>query len=31
VEGYEAADPSYMAVAAATRYWNKYHPDAVAR
>ena len=27
---YELADPSYMAVAAATRYWRKYHPDEVA-
>jgi glyoxylase-like metal-dependent hydrolase (beta-lactamase superfamily II) len=26
---YEAADPSYMAVGAATRYWKKYHPEAV--
>ena len=25
---YEAADPSYMAVGAAIRYWKKYHPDA---
>jgi glyoxylase-like metal-dependent hydrolase (beta-lactamase superfamily II) len=24
---YEAADPSYMAVGAATRYWKKYHPQ----
>ena len=23
---YEAADPSYMAVAAAERYWHKRHP-----
>ena len=29
VQGYEAADPSYMAVGAASRYWKKYHPDAV--
>jgi len=29
VQGYEAADPSYMAVGAAIRYWKKYHPDAV--
>lgn len=29
VEGYEAADPSYMAVTAALRYWQKYHPDAL--
>jgi glyoxylase-like metal-dependent hydrolase (beta-lactamase superfamily II) len=26
-QGYEAADPSYMAVSAAIRYWRKYHPD----
>jgi glyoxylase-like metal-dependent hydrolase (beta-lactamase superfamily II) len=24
---YEAADPSYMAVGAASRYWKKYHPE----
>jgi glyoxylase-like metal-dependent hydrolase (beta-lactamase superfamily II) len=29
VQGYEAADPSYMAVTAALRYWKKYHPDLV--
>jgi len=29
VQGYEAADPSYMAVGAASRYWKKYHPDVV--
>jgi glyoxylase-like metal-dependent hydrolase (beta-lactamase superfamily II) len=29
VDGYEAADPSYMAVGAAIRYWKKYHPEAV--
>jgi glyoxylase-like metal-dependent hydrolase (beta-lactamase superfamily II) len=29
VEGYEAADPSYMAVGAATRYWKKCHPEAL--
>jgi glyoxylase-like metal-dependent hydrolase (beta-lactamase superfamily II) len=29
VDGYEAADPSYMAVGAAIRYWRKYHPDAL--
>jgi glyoxylase-like metal-dependent hydrolase (beta-lactamase superfamily II) len=29
VEGYEAADPSYMAVPAAKRYWRKYHPEKV--
>ena len=27
VQGYEAADPSYMAVDAAIRYWKKYHPE----
>ena len=26
---YEAADPSYMAVAAAIRYWKKYHPESL--
>lgn len=31
VQGYEAADPSYMAVSAAIRYWNKYHPETLAR
>lgn len=29
IAGYEAADPSYMAVGAAIRYWKKYHPDAI--
>jgi len=29
VTSYEAADPSYMAVSAAIRYWNKYHPEEV--
>jgi glyoxylase-like metal-dependent hydrolase (beta-lactamase superfamily II) len=29
VQGYEAADPSSMAVTAALRYWKKYHPDAL--
>ncbi len=29
IDGYEAADPSYMAVGAAIRYWQKYHPEAV--
>jgi glyoxylase-like metal-dependent hydrolase (beta-lactamase superfamily II) len=29
VESYELADASYMAVPAAIRYWNKYHPDDV--
>jgi len=31
VTSYEAADPSYMAVAASTRYWNKYHPEELTR
>jgi glyoxylase-like metal-dependent hydrolase (beta-lactamase superfamily II) len=30
IDGYEAADPSYMAVGAAIRYWKKYHPTQVA-
>ncbi len=29
VRDYECADPSYMAVAAALRYWRKYHPGEV--
>src|SRR2546423_218374 len=29
IAGYEAADPSYMAVGAAMRYWKKFHPEAV--
>lgn len=29
VNGYEAADPSYMAIGAAVRYWRKFHPDLV--
>ena len=27
IQGYEAADPSYMAVSGAIRYWKKYHPE----
>ncbi len=27
ITSYESADPSYMAVPAAIRYWQKYHPD----
>src|SRR5207302_1045916 len=27
---YETADPSYMAVGAALRYWHKYHPEEIA-
>lgn len=30
VQGYETADPSYMAVSAAIRYWEKYHPEEIA-
>ncbi len=26
---YEAADPSYMAVSAALRYWHKHHPEKI--
>ena len=26
---YEQADPSFMAVTAAVRYWQKYHPEAL--
>ena len=29
IDGYEAADPSYMAVGAAIRYWKKYHSEMV--
>jgi glyoxylase-like metal-dependent hydrolase (beta-lactamase superfamily II) len=29
VQDYETADPSSMAVTAAIRYWNKYHPELV--
>ena len=29
VRDYETADPSYMAVTAALRYWRKYHPEQV--
>ena len=31
IADYEAADPSYMAVGAAMRYWKKYHPEAVGK
>ncbi len=27
IDGYEAADPSYMAAGAALRYWQKFHPE----
>ena len=29
IHSYEAADPSFMAVTAAVRYWRKHHPEAV--
>ncbi len=29
IDGYEAADPSFMAVTAALRYWRKFHPGDV--
>ncbi len=29
VRDYETADPSFMAVTAALRYWRKYHPDKI--
>jgi len=29
VRDYETADPSFMAVSAALRYWRKYHPEEV--
>ena len=29
IRDYESADPSFMAVAAAIRYWRKYHPEEV--
>jgi glyoxylase-like metal-dependent hydrolase (beta-lactamase superfamily II) len=29
VDDYETADPSYMAVTAAARYWRKHHPEQV--
>ena len=29
VADYERADPSFMAVAASIRYWQKYHPEAM--
>jgi glyoxylase-like metal-dependent hydrolase (beta-lactamase superfamily II) len=31
IDGYEAADPSYMAVGGAIRYWKKFHPEALAK
>jgi glyoxylase-like metal-dependent hydrolase (beta-lactamase superfamily II) len=29
IRDYETADPSYMAIPAAIRYWKKYHPEEV--
>ena len=29
IDKYEAADPSYMAVGAAMRYWKKFHPESL--
>jgi len=29
VADYELADPSFMAVTASIRYWQKYHPEAL--
>lgn len=31
VRDYECADPSFMAVSAAVRYWRKHHPEALSR
>jgi glyoxylase-like metal-dependent hydrolase (beta-lactamase superfamily II) len=31
IRDYECADPSFMAVGAALRYWQKYHPEEVSR
>jgi glyoxylase-like metal-dependent hydrolase (beta-lactamase superfamily II) len=31
VRDYECADPSFMAVSGAVRYWRKHHPEAVSR
>jgi hypothetical protein len=29
VRDYETADPSFMAVTAALRYWRKHHPEQI--
>src|SRR5262249_21504937 len=29
MEDYEHADPSFMAVSASIRYWQKFHPEAI--
>jgi glyoxylase-like metal-dependent hydrolase (beta-lactamase superfamily II) len=31
IRDYECADPTFMAVGGAVRYWQKYHPDEVGR
>ncbi|MEY2489252.1 MAG: hypothetical protein QOC70_1194 [Verrucomicrobiota bacterium] len=31
IRDYECADPSFMAVSGAMRYWQKYHPEEVSR
>jgi glyoxylase-like metal-dependent hydrolase (beta-lactamase superfamily II) len=31
VDKYEGADPSYMAVGAAMRYWKKFHPESLTK
>jgi hypothetical protein len=31
VADYERADPSFMAVTASIRYWQKYHPEEIER
>ena len=31
IRDYECADPSFMAVGAAVRYWQKHHPEALSR
>ena len=31
IEDYECADPSFMAVSAALRYWQKHHPEEISR
>ncbi len=31
IEDYECADPSFMAVSAAMRYWQKHHPEEVSQ
>jgi glyoxylase-like metal-dependent hydrolase (beta-lactamase superfamily II) len=31
IQDYECADPSFMAVSAAVRYWQKHHPEEISR